>query len=73
MIGTARSRTGIKRLSRSTNLCDIHSVLVKDYLREIGHFHHRIAADAEVWVRYERGRVVRVGPTQESVSEVPVA
>lgn len=59
------NRRGIRQLSPKTNLCDL-SRTIRDYLKECGHVGSRIG-DTPVFVRYEGGVQVAIGPTEESV------
>lgn len=40
--------------------------MVRDYLRSIGH-ERAMIADAEVWVRREKNKIVAVGGSEEEV------
>lgn len=59
--------TGIARLAPSTNIMDCHA-LVRAYVQQLlGRNYRGPVKDLVIWVRREKGRVVAVGPTEESV------
>lgn len=60
--------SGIARLAPSTNVMDCHK-LVGEYVKGLVGYQYRSSVkQLEIWVRREKGQVVAVGPTAESVT-----